>query len=161
MTDLDPRKHGIDESQLAIRPEEIHQFNRSLAGLYDDMRPSGEIQRILFGQILHANWNMRIARQSQARLLLDAGPTAIGLKAVSHFYSNSERAFYRALSELRNIQTELAYRATLAGSQDQAIPDLPPLVRTAQVNKQVRAIVGKDRTLLETWNRIRLNQSSG
>lgn len=160
MTDLDPRKHGIDESQLAIRPHETHEFNRFLAGLFLDMRPSGEIQRLLFGQILHASWNIRIARIEEARILLESGPAAPALKAVSQFLLKSERAFFKAVSELRDIQTELAYRATLAGTQDAPLPDIPPLVRTALVHKQVRGTTGK-KTLLETWKSIRLNQSSG
>jgi hypothetical protein len=160
MTDLDPRKHGIDASQLAIHPHEILEFNRFLSGLYDDMRPSGEIQRLLFGQILYASWNMRLARIEEAKILLELGAAAAALKAISQFYSKSERAFYKAVSELRNIQTELAYRATLANSQDVPLPDIPPLVRTAQVHKQVRSTTG-NRTLLQTWNRIRLNHSSG
>jgi hypothetical protein len=160
MTDLDPRKHGISASQLAIRPEEILEFNRFLHGLYDDMRPSGELQRLLFGQILHACWNMRLARQAEAEILLESGPAAPSLRAISQFYSKSERAFYKAVSELRSMQTELAYRATLAGDQDTPLPDIPPLVRTAQVHKQVRSVTGA-KTLLQTWRHIQLNQSSG
>ncbi len=159
-TDLDSRKHGIGASQLAVRPEEIHEFNRCLAGLYADMRPSGEIQRLLFGLILHANWNMRIARIEEAKILLETGPAAPTLKALSQFYSKSERAFYKAVSELRAIQTELAYRATLADEQDAPLPDIPPLVRTALVHKQVRAIT-RGKTVLQTWRNIRRNQSSG
>ncbi|HEY3743918.1 MAG TPA: hypothetical protein VGL53_28940 [Bryobacteraceae bacterium] len=160
MTDLDPRKHGIDESQLAIRPHEIHEFNRFLAGLFLDMRPSGEIQRLLFGQILHASWNIRIARIEEAKILLASGPAAPALRAVSQFLQRSERAFFKAVAELRNMQTELAYRATLAATQDAPLPDIPPLVSTALVHKQVRSTTGK-RTLIETWNQIRLNQSTG
>jgi len=158
--DLDPRKHGLDASQLAVRPDEAAEFNRFLAGLFDDMRPSGELQRLLFGQIVYASWNMRISRKSEAALLLEHGPVAQNLKPVSQFYTRNERAFYKAVTELRNLQTELAYRATLSSDQDIEIPDVPPLVRTAQVHKQLRATTG-DRTILQTWNRIRLNRSSG
>jgi hypothetical protein len=160
MTDLDSRKHGIGASELAVRPEEIHEFNRCLAGLYADMRPSGEIQRLLFGQILHACWNLRIARKAEAEILIESGPASPSLKAISQFYSKSERAFYKAVSELRSIQTELAYRATLASAEDAPIPDIPPLVRTAHVHKQVRAVTGA-KTLLQTLRQVRLNQSSG
>jgi hypothetical protein len=88
------------------------------------------------------------------------GPGGSSLKAISQLYSRSERALFKALSELRNIQTELAYRTTLSNAQDAPLPDLPPLVRTALVHKQARATTA-DRTILQTWNRIRLNQSSG
>lgn len=160
MTDLDPRKHGIDASQLAIRADEINEFNRFLTGLFDDMRPAGEIQRLLFGQILHAAWNMRIARRAEAKILLADGPAAPGLKPVSQFYTRAEREFHKASNALCDIQTELAYRATLAGEQNVPLPDIPPLVRTAQVHKLVRSTTN-DKTLLQTWRRIQLNQSSG
>src|SRR5450432_645115 len=114
MTDLDPRKHGIDGSQLAIRADEINEFNRFLSGLYEDMKPSGETQRLLFAQILHASWNMRIARREEAIVILKFGLTADSLKPISVFYSRSEREFHKAMSALRDLQTELAYRATLA-----------------------------------------------
>ena len=49
MTDLllNSRKHGIDAAQLAIHPEEVFEFNQLLEGLYADMRPNGETQRLL------------------------------------------------------------------------------------------------------------------
>jgi len=160
MTDLDPRKHGIDPTQLAIRANEISEFNRFLNGLFDDMRPSGEIQRILFGQILHANWNMRIVRREEAIIILESGAAAPALKIISQSYTRYERSFYKAVGELRNIQTELAYRATLAGEQCVPIPDIPPLVRTAHVHKLVRSTIGR-KTLSESLGGIRRNQSSG
>ena len=143
MTDLDLRKHGIDASQLAIRPGEIAEFNLFLAGLYADLRPNGEIQRQLFGQILHASWNMRLARQQEAQMLLAGGVAQPGLRQVLQFYRACEREYFKAVSELRNLQSELAYRATLAGGQNSgALPDIPPLVLTAQVHKQVRTATG-------------------
>ena len=142
MTDLnlnlDSRKHGIDAAQLAIHPAEVHEFNQLLDGLYTDMRPTGEIQRLLFGQILHSGWNMRIARKHEAQALLKFGPASTSVQSTMRFYRDNERTFYRALTELRNLQTELAYRATLAEQEDATLPDVPPLVRTAQVHKQVR-----------------------
>jgi hypothetical protein len=139
---LNSRKHGIDAAQLAIHPEEIHEFNQLLEGLYADMRPNGEVQRILFGQILHATWNMRIARKHEAQALLESGPLNKSVQTIAKFYSNSERAFYRAMQELRNLQTEFAYRATLALAEHTGLPDVPPLVRTALVHRQVRRIAG-------------------
>ena len=161
MTDLDSRKHGISASQLAIHPDEIFEFNQFLAGLFEDMRPSGEIQRLLFGQILHASWNMRLARKAEAKLLLESGPADQGLKAISQFYLRCDRAFYRAVAELRNMQTELAYRLTLASDQRTGLPDIPPLVRTALVHKQVRAATPGRAGVPRIANSIRLNQLSG
>ena len=135
---LDSRKHGIDAAQLAIHPHEVHEFNQLLEGLCDDMRPTGETQRLLFGQILHAAWNMRIARKHEAQALLESGPAGKTLQTVTKFYQLNERAFYRAMAELRNLQTEFAYRVTLAERERTSLPDVPPLVRTAEVHKQVR-----------------------
>ena len=142
MTDLqlNSRKHGIDAAQFAIHPDEIYEFNQLLEGLHADMRPSGETQRLLFGQILHAAWNIRIARKHEAQSLLQYGPSANGVQSIMKFYLLNERAFYRAMTELRNLQTEFAYRATLAELENTPLPDVPPLVRTAQVHKQVRRI---------------------
>jgi len=139
---LDSRKHGIDAAQLAIHPDEINEFNRLLEGLHDDMRPSGEIQRILFGQILHSAWNMRIARKHQAQALLNSGPAGKAVETIARFYLSTERTFHRAMKELRELQTELAYRATLSGVERTSLPDVPPLVRTAMVHKQVRRHAG-------------------
>lgn len=135
---LNSRKHGIDAAQLAIHPEEIFEFNLFLDGLYDDMRPSGETQRLLFGQILHAAWNMRIARKHEAEELLASGPLNPKVQALSKFYTLNERAFHRAINELRSLQTEFAYRATLAEADGTALPNVPPLVRTAEVHRRVR-----------------------
>ncbi len=144
MTDLllNSRKHGIDAAQLAIHPEEIFEFNQLLEGLYADMRPNGETQRLLFGQILHAFWNMRIARKHEAQALLISGPLNKNVQALSKFYATNERTFHRATAELRNLQTEFAYRATLAQADEAGLPDVPPLVRTSDVHKQVRRMAG-------------------
>lgn len=144
MTDLllNSRKHGIDSAQLAIHPEEVFEFNQLLEGLYADMRPNGETQRLLFGQILHAFWNMRIARKHEAQALLASGPLNKNVQALSKFYATNERTFHRATSELRNLQTEFAYRATLAQAEQSGLPDVPPLVRTSEVHKQVRRMAG-------------------
>ena len=160
MTDLDPRKHGIDASQLAIRADEITEFNRVLTGLFDDLRPSGEIQRLLFGQILHACWNMRIGRREEAKILLEYGPAASSLKPILQFYSKSERQYHKAIASLRELQTELAYRATLAGDQTSPLPNVPPLVRTAHVHKLVHATLAS-KPPMQNPKGIQANQSSG
>ena len=139
---LSSRKHGIDAAQLAIHPTEIPEFNQLLAGLYQDLRPDGEVQRLLFGQILHSFWNMRIARKHQAQALLLGGPMHKDVQGISKFFIASERSFHRTTAELRSLQTELAYRATLADTEDSDLPDVPPLVRTAEVHKLVRRIAG-------------------
>ena len=159
-TDLDPRKHGIDATQLAIRADEIHEFNRFLNGLHDDLRPCGETQRILFGQILHACWNMRIARREEAKILHEYGPAASSLKPILQFYARSEREYHKAVISLRDLQTELAYRATLAGETASPLPALPPLVRTAQVHKLVRFTLACQLPL-RAASQIQMNQSTG
>ena len=139
---LNSRKHGIDAAQLAIHPHEIDEFNQLLEGLYFDMRPNGETQRLLFGQIIHATWNMRIARKHEAQALLTSGPLNKDVQALTKFYLTYERAFHRGVAELRALQTEFAYRATLADVERVDVPDVPPLVRTADVHKQVRRFAG-------------------
>ena len=137
---LSSRKHGIDAAQLAIHPDEVSEFNELLDGLYADLRPHGETQRLLFGQILHSFWNMRIARKYQAQALLLSGPLNKDVQSLSRFYLTHERTFHRAMNELRNLQTEFAYRATLAGEDRTCLPDVPPLVRTSDVHRQVRRV---------------------
>ena len=159
MTNLDLSKHGIDASQLAIRADEIDEFNRFLSGLFEDLRPTGEIQRSLFGQILHACWNMRIARREEAKILLADGPAASSLKPILQFYVKSEREYHKALTALSELQTELAYRATLSSEQATPLPDIPPLVRTAHVHRLVRTTLGPNKTVLHTRNRM--NRSGG
>jgi hypothetical protein len=139
---LNSRKHGIDAAQLAIHPEEIDEFNELLEGLSTDLRPNGEVQRLLFGQILHASWNMRIARKHEAQALLTVGPMSKSLLQLTKFYLNSERTFYRAMQELRGLQTEFAYRVTLAQVEHTGLPDVPPLVHTSKVHRQVHLIAG-------------------
>jgi hypothetical protein len=139
---LNSRKHGIDAAQLAIHPEEIDEFNQLLEGLSADLRPTGEVQRILFGQILHASWNMRIARKHEAQALLESGPMNKNVQTIAKFYLSSERAFFRAMHELRNLQNEFAYRATLAEAEETDLPDVPPLVQTSIIHRQVRQTTG-------------------
>jgi len=140
---LDPRKHGIGPTELAVRPEEIDEFNQFLEGMFNDYRPAGEAQRLMFGQILHASWNMRIARQLEAQALICCTSVEFkDLQSILRFLRQNERTFVRATKDLRNLQIEVARRETLAVPLDTSI-----LVSTRRITRQpltINNVTGKE-----------------
>ena len=81
---------------------------------------------------------MRIAGEHEAQALLAGGPMNKDVQALSKFFVHQPTF----LSPRRNLQRELAYRATLADTKGSDLPDVPPLVRTAEVHRKVRLVAG-------------------
>ena len=133
--------HGLNARDLVIRAGEGEEFQLLLASLQADLQPQGALEDDLFGQLLHAAWNLRrvrrletdLARGPHDRLADDACEKAFNRFARHH--ARFERSYYRALRELSALQTNRALRAQL---QAQPAAALPVLASITEMTKRTQ-----------------------
>jgi hypothetical protein len=114
------RTHGLNSAQLFVPAAAAPAFAALSQSLFAEIRPVGELQMQFFEQLLHASWNLTIAR----RLLADAFEQLDDKKIANanRYVSQYERSFARALKEIKTLQTDLALRAI---EENEPIADLP------------------------------------
>ena len=127
-------KHGLDSKEIFIAPGEQEHFNQFHAGLAAEINPEGALEQDLFHQLLHAAWNLRRVRIQESEIQEKASAAMINpflddkfsaaLDRLAKHQVRIERAYHRALRELRSLQTNrhLANRLMLRGD----LPGKPP-----------------------------------
>lgn len=102
-------KHGID-ARCAVIPGEMHEDLEALAVQYQDhMRPADPVERYLVDTLIYSDWCRRRLMRVQAGVfgatVTDhAGPGTLAV--IFKQQSAMERAYLRALTELRRRQNE-------------------------------------------------------
>jgi hypothetical protein len=109
-------KHGLTAKHLVIRIDEAEEFAELRDGLQAELAPQGAIETITFNEILHAAWNLHRFRRIEAEVSLGTqddltDPQAAALlDRLSRYQARAQRAYYRAVQELRTLQTNRALR---------------------------------------------------
>ena len=108
------RVHGLCSRQIHIADEEEAAIFASLReALSTELAPEGELETLLFETILHSQWNLRRCRMNEANLFgsspdpFQNPETRASLKTLATYTSRHERAFQRALKELKLPQQNL------------------------------------------------------
>ena len=124
--------HGLTARELVIRPEEQDVFGAVVAAHRADLHPDGALQETVFAQLIAAAWNLRRVRILQAELfdgvldpLADPGLDA-RCDRLGRYEQRFARAFYRAIAELRRLQTDAAAIAQSVNEED--VPGWSPLI---------------------------------
>jgi hypothetical protein len=121
------RKHGLTARDLVLREGEQEEFDDLLASYQAELDPQGPLEQDLFDQLLHAAWNLRRVRRLEAELAPDSPDPLLEdslertLQRLARYHSRAERTYFRALKELRALQTN---RALL--HQHRELPAPPP-----------------------------------
>ena len=107
-------RHGLTAKHLVIREDEREEFTAFQAELSAELDPQGPIETITFDELLHAAWNLRRFRRLEAESSLgsiddftDAQTTAV-LDRLSRYQARSQRAYYRALRQVKLDEEEAA-----------------------------------------------------
>jgi len=121
------RRHGLTAHQLFIPPDRQDDFQSLLNNLHHQIQPQGEIELQYFNQLLHAAWNLTIARElhASALSLLDEPRIDRAARYIAQF----ERSFARAHKALREAQTNRAI-ATLPSNEPLAQLPQPCQIKT-------------------------------
>ena len=144
------RKHGLTARDLVLRDDERQEFEGLQASLIAELDPQGAIETLTFNQLLHAAWNLQRYRRLEADLqvngldpLLDDS-AAQTLERLSRYAARAERAYYRAIKELRALQTNRGLRAIKLSPEEAAqvpaIADINELTKRTHSEVQAAAI---------------------
>ena len=135
------RKHGLTAAVLIVRDDEREAFASLEASRATQLAPQGALEEIVFNQLLHAAWNQRRLRRLEAELFhhnLDplADPAqAPTLDRYARYQARFDRAFHRALRELKALQNGRAQRLA---TFPQAVALLPPLASIPELTKRTQ-----------------------
>ena len=139
-------RHGLTARNLVIREEEREEFAAFQEELSAELDPQGPIETITFHELLHAAWNLRRFRRLEAESSLgsiddftDPQTTAV-LDRLSRYQSRAQRAYYRALAELRTLQTNRTLRQEKLGEEAAGVPAITDINRlTKQTHSEVQS----------------------
>jgi hypothetical protein len=139
------RKHGLTAQHLVIRDDEREDFEALRDSLLAELSPQGAVETVTFEELLHAAWNLHRFRTIESEVSLgtiddftDPQTTAV-LDRLSRYQARAQRAYYRALQELRTLQTNRALRAVKLAAEDEAA--IPAITDINELTKQTRSEV--------------------
>jgi len=140
-------KHGLTAKHLVIRDDQREEFETLQSSLAAELDPQGAVEQVTFNEILHAAWNLHRFRILEAEASLgslddftDPQCTTL-LDRLTRYQARAQRAYYRALQELRTLQTNRALRARkLADDEAAAVPVIADINKlTKQTRSEVTA----------------------
>jgi hypothetical protein len=110
------RKHGFCSNRVVLVEGEKEIFERRHAALHAELQPANELESIFTDQIAICDWNMAKIGEMQAEYHAahpDARSNLAGhreLELLRRYAVNAERGLFRALAELRTLQTTRVMR---------------------------------------------------
>jgi hypothetical protein len=137
--------HGLTARHLVIREDEREAFDKLCAALASELDPQGAIEQTTFEELLHAAWNLQRFRRLEAETSLGTPDdftdpqTAAVLDRLSRYQSRAQRAYYKALAELRILQTNRALRAVKLAEEIAA--EVPAIADINHLTKQTHSEV--------------------
>ena len=133
------RKHGLTARDLIVPDDQRDEFNQLLAEHTEEVQPAGAIEQTIFDQLVRAAWDLRRIGRMQAEQcqngvdpLLDETKRAEADR-LARYHGRAERSYYRALRELRALQTNRALRDTLDQEYEECVPEMADI---SKVTKQ-------------------------
>lgn len=149
-----PRKtpaHTVSPATLPSSPMQTAAFDQLRAQLHAETKPQGTLQETIFDGLVHSAWNLRRIRAMEAELeasapdaLLIDDDSAAKFDRLARHHTRIERAFFRALRELKALQTDAALSLTLPSY---FMTIAPPLASRAQIAKRTQFLAINDRVL--------------
>jgi hypothetical protein len=138
-------RHGLTARHLVIRDDEHEEFDALLNSLSSELDPQGAIETIAFHELLHAAWSLHRFRRIEAEAsrgtvedFTDPATTTV-LDRLSRYQARAQRAWQKALHELRVLQTNRALRALKLNGQEAA--EVPAIASINDLTKQTHSEV--------------------
>ncbi len=123
-------KHGFNSKEFIVAEDQQEEFDSLSKSLRKQVSPLGALEQEVFTQLLHAAWNLRRVRRLEAELAGgDVDPLADAsldgqLDRLARYHARFERTFYRAMKELRTLQTNSVIRPSLPDAVSKTLPGL-------------------------------------
>jgi hypothetical protein len=138
-------RHGLTARHLVIRDDEHEEFAVLRDSLSSDLDPQGAVETIAFQELLHAAWSLHRFRRIEAEAsrgtvedFTDPATTTV-LDRLSRYQARAQRAWQKALQELRVLQTNRALRALKLSQQEAA--EVPAIASINDLTKQTHSEV--------------------
>jgi hypothetical protein len=144
---MNAQRHGLSSKSLHVPPARQAEFDAMKACYWAEVQPVGMIQQELFNQLLHAAWNLEIARELLARAF--AANDTGSLDRLHRYINQHERSYHRALKTLRTLQTDRAIKQI---PEHQHLEHLPDTVAAAPVIGQINATAKRTQTSVQFTN---------
>jgi hypothetical protein len=140
-------RHGLTARHLIVREDQRQQFEQLHNALLDEIDPQGALEDFTFRQLLHAAWNLERFRALEADLMVNGldpifdDSAAKTLDRLQRYAARAERSYYKALHELRTLQTDRALRRVkLDDEEEKAVPAVVSINDlTKQTHSEVEA----------------------
>jgi len=138
-------RHGLTAARLVVRDDEKEEFATLRDELLAELDPRGATETVTFNELLHAAWNLHRFRRIESECSLgtlddftDPQTTAV-LDRLSRYQTRAQRAYYKALQELRTLQTNRALRGVKLDEETEA--NIPAITDINQFAKLTHAEV--------------------
>ena len=138
-------KHGLTARHIVVRPDDQDEFETLQSALLEELQPEGAVETVTFHDLLHAAWTLHRFRRIEAEVsagsmddFMDPTVTAT-LDRLSRYQSRAQRAYYKALHELRILQTNRALRAAKLGEEE--AESVPAITDINHLTKQTKSEV--------------------
>ena len=138
-------RHGLTARHLVIRDDEHEEFADLLNSLSSELDPQGAVETVAFHELLHAAWSLHRFRRIEAEAsrgtvedFTDPATTTV-LDRLSRYQARAQRAWQKALHELRVLQTNRALRALKLDQQEAA--EVPAIASINDLTKQTHSEV--------------------
>ena len=160
-------KHGLATGFLHVPEAEQEAFRQFEANLKQDARPQGALERETCNQLVHAAWRLRKVHLLLGKLFIEnnadplvAPEAAAQLRQLTRYRATLEMTFFRALKQLRELQTRRAARNIQLHPPEKVVHPLhlnPEIYAAARYGKADREMILADRGLLglsPTWRPV-------
>jgi hypothetical protein len=138
------RTHGLCSKDRLVAKEDQEEFDVMEIQLQVDIHPKGELEQILFSELLTASWQLRRICRMETELsaghdsytaLLDDENLQKKLDRLGRHHTRFERTFHRSLKELKALQTNRAQKEE-APQENSGRPDLATAVKPKSKNSE-------------------------
>jgi len=138
-------RHGLTAVHFIVREGEQEEFTNLRDQLLAELDPQGATETLTFNDLLHAAWNLHRFRRIETECSIGTvddftnPKTTAVLDRLTRYQARSQRAYYRALQELRTLQTNRALRRMKL--DDQTAAEIPAITDVNNFAKLTRSEV--------------------
>ena len=136
--------HGYTSKVFVIPEAEFEDFKQLELGLRHSLIPHGQLEEELFGQILHASWNLRRLQRWETQML-EQNPfpdeeQAKSAQRMLRYKNNHDRILHRAIRLLMDVQTNRV-AARPFHNCGTAITEIAPVANIVRLTKDRKSVV--------------------
>ncbi len=144
------RTHGFTSQRLFLAELDKPEFDQLRARLLAEFTPKGDAELLVFDELILAAWKLRnislqettLGEQTGADLIFSTDPELMKLAdRLQRYRTTNERAFHRAIAELRRLQNDRLYREQFP---NQLPKDAPKLANAQAFTHRTQALLKKE-----------------